>query len=545
MAYENLDYTSTPAVDYDRSSVPKEIIERADYVRNKAYGEDVREALAQNAEIAGLIANETSIKQKNLDSTFTDLTEELTNKDIVSAPEIIAARNGEADLKTRIDKDHQEVTAQLAQTAGLGNYTETPIYNNGVLSKILKTDGNESTFTYNTDGTLNTVTETILDRTVLTTMNYKDGQFTSVTRVVGGEAITYPSTLIASIDNYLVDYHDDTLFLSRDGGKTYADSLYVPQLGNIKYIHLFKGGELLICDHKKAYYSYDWKTISESTVLDVNGNVYIPSEFDNFTSNKKNTNRQIIAGQEILCWGNYSIADTMPPINAWYTTDKGKTIKSCYQFNVAGSLSCRHIHNVNFNPQDKSFWLQTGDEPSGSTTMSHVLKGYYDIYSDSWEWNVVGSGLDFKWSTVEFFDDKVYFAHDISKGGIKTCLYTDVADSSKHVKIMETNNDTVGMYIGKSGDMIVIQSVYGGSMSPRNFYYSEDRITFHTIEGSVPSEVDYTDAMYYGYWAPNSNGKILTGVWSMTKEPLDEWNRTPSVFLDDFIRSNGFPNAFK
>ena len=104
MAYENLDYTSTPAVDYDRSSVPTEIVERADYVRNKAYGEDVREALAQNAEIAGLIANETSIKQVNLDSIFTDLTEEMTNKDIVSAPEIIAARNGEATLNDRLTK---------------------------------------------------------------------------------------------------------------------------------------------------------------------------------------------------------------------------------------------------------------------------------------------------------------------------------------------------------------------------------------------------------------------------------------------------------
>ena len=104
MAYENLDYTSTPAVDYNRSSVPDEIVERADYVRNKAYGEDVREALAQNAEIAGLIANETSIKQINLDSIFTDLTEEMTNKDIVSAPEIIAARNGEATLNDRLTK---------------------------------------------------------------------------------------------------------------------------------------------------------------------------------------------------------------------------------------------------------------------------------------------------------------------------------------------------------------------------------------------------------------------------------------------------------
>ncbi len=42
---------------------------------------------------------------------------EATDKDIISAPEIILARNGEADLKARLDKEHQEVNAQLAQTA--------------------------------------------------------------------------------------------------------------------------------------------------------------------------------------------------------------------------------------------------------------------------------------------------------------------------------------------------------------------------------------------------------------------------------------------
>src|SRR5699024_5061444 len=35
----------------------------------------------------------------------------------ISAPEIIAARNGEANLKDRLDKEHQEVNTQLAQRA--------------------------------------------------------------------------------------------------------------------------------------------------------------------------------------------------------------------------------------------------------------------------------------------------------------------------------------------------------------------------------------------------------------------------------------------
>ena len=139
MAYENLDYTSTPAVDYDRSSVPDEIVERADYVRNKAYGEDVREALAQNAEIAGLIANETSIKQDNLDSEFTDLTKEITGKDIISAPEIIAARGGETTLAKRLDA----TDAQLAQKVDLKDIAHltsaTPLFADSVVEMTNKT----------------------------------------------------------------------------------------------------------------------------------------------------------------------------------------------------------------------------------------------------------------------------------------------------------------------------------------------------------------------------------------------------------------------
>ena len=54
-------------------------------------------------------------RQTSVETQFNDIQQELTDKDIVSAPEIIEARNGEVDLKARLDKDQQEVTAQLAQ----------------------------------------------------------------------------------------------------------------------------------------------------------------------------------------------------------------------------------------------------------------------------------------------------------------------------------------------------------------------------------------------------------------------------------------------
>lgn len=110
-------------IEYDQSKVPALIRKYADNVRTKTYGQEVREAQARNAEIAGLIAheavdisNETKERQNDVETQFNSVQRELTDKDVISAPEIIAARNGEVNLKARIDKDHQEVTAQLAET---------------------------------------------------------------------------------------------------------------------------------------------------------------------------------------------------------------------------------------------------------------------------------------------------------------------------------------------------------------------------------------------------------------------------------------------
>ena len=57
-------------------------------------------------------------RQDTVESKFDLLQQEMTDKDIISAPEIIAARNGEDTLKSRLDKEHQNVTAQLARTDG-------------------------------------------------------------------------------------------------------------------------------------------------------------------------------------------------------------------------------------------------------------------------------------------------------------------------------------------------------------------------------------------------------------------------------------------
>lgn len=130
MAYENLDYTKTKAVDYDRSKVPTEIAKRADYVRNKVYGADVREAQAQNAEIAGIIAQEavgisknTENRQGVVEKDFQNLnkrydiavSEHTTDTEVLDA-RINAFGIKKENLKSRLD-DADKRTSLIAVNA--------------------------------------------------------------------------------------------------------------------------------------------------------------------------------------------------------------------------------------------------------------------------------------------------------------------------------------------------------------------------------------------------------------------------------------------
>src|SRR5699024_2389675 len=103
-------------------AVDPNIKKKADDIRNKIYGKEVRESLASGLEemSSDVVENEgrqsvVEGRQDSVESQWQVVSDEMTDKDVISAPEIIAARNGESNLKARLDKENQEVTAQLAQ----------------------------------------------------------------------------------------------------------------------------------------------------------------------------------------------------------------------------------------------------------------------------------------------------------------------------------------------------------------------------------------------------------------------------------------------
>lgn len=115
------DYSVRPYADkYARDETPvsesdlRSIQKMADNVDSKKWGIDTRYSISSSMRLMDEVIKDTLGRQDNVENQFQDVLDETTGKDVINGPEIIAARNGEANLKTRIDKDHQEVTAQLA-----------------------------------------------------------------------------------------------------------------------------------------------------------------------------------------------------------------------------------------------------------------------------------------------------------------------------------------------------------------------------------------------------------------------------------------------
>ena len=118
----DVDTSPLPPAEYDQSLVPELSRKHADYVRSKTRGLHVREALARGVEYAGLVssvanktAKDTKVRQDNLETYNKQMIVEMTNKDVISAPEIIEARNGKTTLAERLTEDSNKL--ELVQTA--------------------------------------------------------------------------------------------------------------------------------------------------------------------------------------------------------------------------------------------------------------------------------------------------------------------------------------------------------------------------------------------------------------------------------------------
>lgn len=126
-------------------TINPKIKERAEKIRKEVYGKDVREALASGLEAMSEDVEEIKQRQDNVESQFQAVLDETTGKDVISAPEVTAARVGAdgtqySNLKQRLDSEHDKITAQLAQKAKI------------ILSDKEPSDVDDETFWYEDRG---------------------------------------------------------------------------------------------------------------------------------------------------------------------------------------------------------------------------------------------------------------------------------------------------------------------------------------------------------------------------------------------------------
>lgn len=97
-------------IEYDQSQVPSVSRKHAENVRRKVYLPDMTESFARGVEYAGLMssvatktAQDTQLRQDNLEAYNARVIAEMTDKDVISAPELIQARGPYTTIHQRLE----------------------------------------------------------------------------------------------------------------------------------------------------------------------------------------------------------------------------------------------------------------------------------------------------------------------------------------------------------------------------------------------------------------------------------------------------------
>lgn len=372
--------------------------------------------------------------------------------------------------------------------------------------------------------------------------------------------------------NMLCKFVDGTLHLSLDYGQTYTHSIdlsaIVSSWSDLQTLWIFEDNQLFFADQTKCYYSHDWETVHESTVYDVDGEIFEPLSRHNFSRMYYHANRPIIGDKELYVWGNYSTAESAyRNIHIWMTSDKGVTVRSTYRFRPEREdtdnpiLFTRHMHKVEFCPLDNTLWAQTGDHSKQGVHEQHWLLGRYDPVTDRLTWEhlksgpFVASGGRFKSLNMVWRHGYLHWSCDTGgyRGGAFRVPYVpgpgnleQILNPAEHEHLVATENDGSGFFVNDAGDMLVFQTTWGGRGHPRLFHYSPDNgRTWYPIDGPV---INHTGSLEnYGFY--DRLGGFIHGVERLLTRPVSRGDASGPTndYIDiaRFVRNIGFFNAFR
>ena len=286
-------------------------------------------------------------------------------------------------------------------------------------------------------------------------------------------------------DNRAFGFADGMVFLSEDNGRTWPHSIAFPNAQNITFSCLLKNGNILFATRSRMYLSTNnLKTYKPVTMKDADGADYTPhtpKNADNpgwYFHTLTGINSWDVNGVEMLVWGNYcNVIGGAAPVNIYYSTDNGQTVKIAYAFGqhpsfrdngtagggAAGTLLgdanntllCRHVHSVAYNPTENAFYACTGDHDFAEGHECHWLRGTYDAKMDKWRWTVLVSDSPnsrYKSGGINFVDGKLYWIADANgpkphDRGIFRCDPADIADPATHTLLFNPQVESANMII--------------------------------------------------------------------------------------------------
>lgn len=285
-------------------------------------------------------------------------------------------------------------------------------------------------------------------------------------------------------DNKAFGFGGGKIFLSEDNAKTWPHSAEFPNAENITFSCILKNGNVLFATRTKLYLSTDnLKTFKQITVKDRDGRDYLPHTPQDpnrpgwYFHPLDGVHTWDVDGTEMLVWGNYcNVLGGPVPVNIYYSTDQGETVKIAYSFghnpsfqdrdaktgtplgNLNNPVICRHIHTVAYNPLENAFYACTGDHDRDSQHECHWLRGTYDAKADVWDWNIlvsVNSNSRYKSGGINFVDGKLYWASDangkngpaIHDRGIFCCDPADIGKPDKHTLLFNPEYESANMII--------------------------------------------------------------------------------------------------
>ena len=292
-------------------------------------------------------------------------------------------------------------------------------------------------------------------------------------------------TIDSQQDNKAFGFNEGQVFLSEDNARTWTHGTAFPDAKNITFSCILKNGNILFATREKLFLSEDnLKTLQPIVVKNPDGSDYLPhsphlpDQPGWYFNPLDGVHTWEIDGTEMLVWGNYcNVVGGPTPVNIYYTTDSGRTVKIAYAFgknpdfqskvtppgsylgNPNNPVICRHIHAVAYNPGERAFYACTGDLDRGHGLECHWMRGEYDPQADKWDWQIlvsVDANSRFKSGGIHCVDGQIYWAADANgpkkpnekyDRGIFRCAPEDLNKPTRHTLLFDPDYEVATMII--------------------------------------------------------------------------------------------------